>query len=98
MEISNDVFVLLDRCRAMNCIYEGQSFSRKLFSGVFGTPDRSDLVVEEMVEKGLVMKNSTGAYSLTSLGATELKSAAKNTKQHAFAKRQAQSRPPINSV
>ncbi len=98
MEISNDVRTILDRCRVMNCIYEGQSFSGKSFSGAFPEPERGEAAVDEMIGSGLVVKNVTGAYSLTSAGAATLKSAAAAHKQQAFPRRQMQSRPPINKV
>ena len=91
MDISNDVRTILDRCRIMNCIYEGQSFSGKMFTGAFAEPDRSDAAVDEMVGSGLIVKNATGAYSLTSSGAAVLKSAAPTPRQQSSPRRQTRS-------
>ena len=82
----------------MNCIYEGQSFSGKSFSGAFVEPERTEAAVDEMVESGLVVKGTAGAYSLTFVGAATLKSAAASYGQQAHPRRQPQGRPPINRL
>ena len=98
MEISGDVHIILNRCRMMNCIYEGQSFSAKSFSGACGEPDRSELAFEDMVEQALIVRNAAGAYSLTAEGAAALKSSSAAFKQQGFPKRQQSGRPPVNKI
>ena len=68
MEISSDVRTILNRCRMMNCIYEGQSFSPKSFSGACGEPDRSELALEDMVERGLDREERGGRLQLDGRG------------------------------
>lgn len=98
MEISGDIRIILNRCRMMNCIYEGQSFSAKSFSGACGEPDRSELALEDMMEQALVVRNVAGAYSLTAEGAAALKSSAAAFKQQGLRKRQQFGRPPVNKL
>ena len=98
METSVDVRTILNRCRMMNCLYEGQSFSPKSFSGACGEPDRSDLALEDMVEQALIVKNAAGAYSLTAEGAAMLKTSTAAFKQQGFPKRQQFGRPPVNKM
>ncbi len=98
MEISGDIRIILNRCRMMNCIYEGQSFSAKSFSGACGEPDRSELALEDMVDQALVIRNVAGAYCLTAEGAAALKSSAAAFKQQGFPKRQQFGRPPVNKL
>lgn len=97
MELSGDVRIILNRCRVMNCIYEGQSFSARSFSGACGEPDRSEQVLEEMVEQALIVKKAAGAYSLTAEGAAALKTSAAALKQQGNPRRQF-GRPPVNKL
>ncbi len=98
MEISSDVRIILNRCRMMNCVYEGQSFSAKSFSGACGEPDRSEQALQDMVEQALIVKTAAGAYSLTAEGAAALKTSAAAFKQQGFPKRQQFGRPPVNKL
>lgn len=98
MDISGDVGIILNRCRMINCIYEGQSFSAKSFSGAFAEPDRSEKALEDMVERAFIVRNAAGAYSLTADGAAALKSAAASFKQQGSPKRQQFGRPPVNKM
>ena len=98
MEISSDIRIILNRCRMMNCIYEGQSFSAKSFSGACGEPDRSEQALEDMVEQAFIVRNAAGAYCLTADGAAALKSSMATFKQQGFPKRQQFGRPPINKM
>ena len=98
MEISGDIRIILNRCRMMNCIYEGQSFSAKSFSGACGESNRSEMALETMVEQALVVRNVAGAYSLTAEGAAAIKSSEEAFKQQGSRKRQQFSRPPVNKL
>lgn len=94
MELSHDVQLLLDRCRTMNCIYEGQSFSRNLVVSACADPKSGEHALEEMLEKGLAVRTATGAYGLTSIGVSALQSSPKQTRR----KTPHQNRPPINKI
>lgn len=98
MELSSDVRIILNRCRMMNCIYEGQSFSAKSFSGACGEPDRSGQILDGMVEQALLVRTPVGAYCLTAEGAAVLKSSAAAFKQQGSPKRPQFARPPINKM
>ena len=98
MELTQDMQLVLQRCRSMNCINEGQALSLGTFDSDFGGRNAVLATIEAMVAAKLIVGGPSGAYLLTSAGADILLSPAFVRKNSSQSKARQYGRPPINKL
>ena len=69
MENSENTDLVLRRCRFMNCVQEGQTFSLGIMDSELGGRPTTEATMKSMSAAGLLSAGRHGTYVLTSSGA-----------------------------
>ena len=96
MDLSSDMQAVLQRCKSMNCINEGQAISLGTFDSDFG--GRSNVVgtMKALVDAKLIVNGPSGTYLLTRAGAEAMLSSVVAQKNQVKARQYG--RPPVNKL
>ena len=98
MELSSDMQIVLQRCKSMNCITEGQALSLGTFDSEFGGRNNVIAAMKAMVVANLIVNGPSGTYLLTRSGADVLLSPAFARKNNPQSKARQYGRPPVNKL
>ena len=69
MQSPENTNLVLRRCKTMNCVYEGQSFSIGIMDGELGGRETTEATLKTMTAAKLVSPGQHGTYVLTGAGA-----------------------------
>lgn len=73
MKNSENTDLVLRRCKFMNCVQEGQSFSLGIMDSELGGRETAEATMKTMTTAGLISAGKHGTYLLTGAGAEAVK-------------------------
>ncbi|VVB49867.1 protein of unknown function [Beijerinckiaceae bacterium RH AL1] len=80
MKNAENTELVLRRCKVMNCVLEGQSFSLGIMDSELGGRETVEATMKTMSAAGLVSAGRNGTYVLTGAGAEAIKGLAAGKK------------------
>ncbi len=90
--------IILFRCRAMNCINQGQAVSIGSFESDFGGRNEATAALGEMVLANLLSKGTSGTYLLTQAGADAISTSVLSQENFVQSRSKQFRRPPVNKL